>query len=70
MPFASPTSLSGGDGSGRGNSHYSLDQESFNLVIYLPESKPVSTPLENPDFVDLLFTYVDVCLLKEEDVLV
>ena len=26
----------------------------------IPYSKPVSTHLENPDFKDLLFTYVDV----------
>ena len=36
----------------------------------IPERKPALTHLENPDFADLLFTYVDVCLPKEEKVLV
>ena len=32
----------------------------------VPKCKPVLTHLENPDFEDLLFTYVDVLLPKEE----
>lgn len=32
----------------------------------IPESKPVLTHLQNPDFADLLFAYVDVCIPSEE----
>ncbi|MFQ5454615.1 MAG: type II toxin-antitoxin system HicB family antitoxin [Nitrospirota bacterium] len=34
-------------------------------VQEVPERKPVLTHLENPDFKDLLFTYVDVAETKE-----
>ncbi len=32
----------------------------------IPEKKPLLTHLENPDFKDLLFTYVDVMETKEK----